>query len=558
MSAKLIDNDAFNLGLLKLNANQLKLMAPITSLDIYETANSTVFHPDGLFSTRIFGRMGEEGRDTTFAYIPLKTIIIHPVTYTRLVKIKGLYGEILTGKGYAIWNPQTKDFESSNDIDGQTGYQFFMSHWHELSPPRSQTTEGESSDLSTIRNQRVALFEKYREQSLIDNLLVMPAGLRDIEIDPLGRVKEGEINALYRRVLSIVNTIADTYAKDNDILNNARVSLQNTFNEIYDTIESMLKDKRGYLQSKWASRKIVNGTRNVISAMNSAQRKLGTDESVGPNDTIIGLWQTSRGALPITRPALKRFLLDDIFASVEGLVSLIDKKTLKLVQVNISSSAFDKWTTKEGLDKIINQQSVVPARAKPIEVDGYYLALVYRPKDKMVFKVFRDITELPEGFSKDDVYPITLVELIYLCNYKNWNKLKLFVTRYPVFEAGGEGSIYPSNLRVATTVKSDVRIELDENWEPINDGGHVAKAFPNFTVEQYIDSMVVHPYRVKGLNADYDGDTTSGNIVYSEESIKEVNAYLNTKEAYLDPAGGFRTSIGTDTLNLVLRNMTGT
>ena len=45
--------------------------------------------------------------------------------------------------------------------------------------------------------------------------------------------------------------------------------------------------------------------------------------------------------------------------------------------------------------------------------------------------------------------------------------------------------------------------------------------------------------------------------MYSEEAIVEINRTLHSREAYTDPAGGLRTSATTDTIALVMRNMTG-
>lgn len=42
----------------------------------------------------------------------------------------------------------------------------------------------------------------------------------------------------------------------------------------------------------------------------------------------------------------------------------------------------------------------------------------------------------------------------------------------------------------------------------------------------------------------------------TDEAVKEVNDYLNTKAAYVDPRGGLKASANISTVALVLRNMT--
>ena len=535
----------FNITLLKVDSATLKHITPVTTLDIFENAKSTNFHPDGLFSAEIFGRVGDDDRDTRFSYINLKTKILHPVVYFRLERLKRLYIGILSGKEYARWDEELKDFFPATELTGSTGYEFFLSRWDELVIPTGE---------SAVRNQRIELINKYKDRAILNHVIVLPAGLRDAEIDKSGRTVENEINAHYRRLIGISNTIGKTSKTDVSVLDTARYTQQLTFNEIYLEIENILTGKKGFLQRKWGSRAVFDGTRNVISAMEISNPDLDDDAYPDANDTVMGLWQASRGALPVTLHALNSGILNNIFGSVEGSVRLIDVKTLESEPVNVSPTTYDRWTTSEGLEKVINSQSMIELRAKPILVEGRYLALVYKPDKKKVFKIFTDINELPEWAHKKDVYPITYEELIYLSNYRHWNNLKVIGTRYPVL---GEGSTYPSNLFVRTTVKSEPRVELDENWEPMNAKENTAISYPDFNPEVYVDSMIVHPNRLAGLTGDYDGDMMSGNILYTEESIKAIDDFLDSREAYVDPAGGLKASAATDTVSLTLYNISG-
>lgn len=535
----------FNIKLLKLDPSQLRLLKPISSLDRFDGAGSSNFHESGLFSTEIFGRVGDDARDNTFAYIPLKTSILHPVVYQRLERLKRLYIGILSGKEYAVWDDVKKDFFRSDELDGETGYQFFMEHWNDL-----VFTKGDSE----IRKQRVALLDMFRGESVLSNVLVMPAGLRDAEIDNLGRTREDEINSHYQRLIGISNTIAKSTKADSEVLNTPRYALQQAFNLVYETIENMLSGKKGFLQDKWGARKIFDGTRNVISSMDISAPDLNSDNYPGPDDTVMGLWQVSRGALPVTIARLRQNILSNIFGDAEGSVRLVDTKTLEPEFVQISPQTYDRWTTTEGLEKVIGMQSMVGIRAKPVLVEGRYLTLVYKPKDRLVFKLFNDINELPKGAEKKDVHPITYEELIYLCNYQGWNDLRVVTTRYPVT---GEGSTYPSRVFVRTTVKTEARVELGMDWEEMDAEDNTAHVYPVFDPESYIDSSMVHPYRLSGLSGDYDGDMVSNNILYTQEAIEETDNYLNSPGAHIDPAGGLRASAAIDTTNLVMYNMTG-
>lgn len=55
----------------------------------------------------------------------------------------------------------------------------------------------------------------------------------------------------------------------------------------------------------------------------------------------------------------------------------------------------------------------------------------------------------------------------------------------------------------------------------------------------------------------FDGDTASGNVVYSDEAVAEVDLYLTKKRAYVGTDGRFTSSTAVSTVNLVAHNLTG-
>ena len=57
--------------------------------------------------------------------------------------------------------------------------------------------------------------------------------------------------------------------------------------------------------------------------------------------------------------------------------------------------------------------------------------------------------------------------------------------------------------------------------------------------------------------ATFDGDTCSADVVYTKNGLAEIKELLNDMSTYIDPRGGFRASASTDTVDLVLNNLTG-
>jgi hypothetical protein len=532
----------FNISITHVTNERVSTLRPVKSLDIFDGATAN-FHEDGLFSVSTFGRVGDERRDRQFGYVQLKVTVFHPIIYNALCALKALYRGILNSTDYAVWDDEIKDFVASDELLGQTGYSFFVKHW--LNIEYRETKSG-------IRQTRIELVKKYGKVALTDKILVLPAGLRDIEASDDGRKQQDPINDFYRRIISINNVISDTYYNDSEkSLDQSRRGIQRSFNDVYDTLQKMISGKRGFIQDKWASRKVFSGTRNVISAMDASSSDLKSPRSIKLTDTIVGLYQHAKAIEPVTKHLLSNGYLSRVFGVESGKALLTDPKTLKSGYITVNTDEFDRWNTEEGLSKVLNSFSDPSMRHKPVKIAGHYLGLIYLGDD-MSFRMFSDIDDLPEGLDRSSVSPITLCQLIYLSGYREWNRYPALITRYPVT---GLGSIYPSTVYVKTTIKSEVRKELGENWEPLGDD-YVAYEFPISAHPAFIDTMSPHLSRLAALGADFDGDTCSYTALYTEDSIAEITELLKNKAAFLRSSGGFRTSTTTDTVSLVLHNMT--
>jgi hypothetical protein len=530
----------FNVSILELTAQKLMGLRPITSLDSFDGITQN-YHPDGLYSTLIFGRPGDAVRSRRYSYIDIKVPIFHPVIFNILLKLKRLYGGILAGNEYAKWDEEKSDFVRSDVLDGETGFHFFLQHWEKIVFTHTD---------SETRTESIQAIEKYKRIATTTKVLVMPAGLRDIERGPDGRVVEDEINLMYRQLLSISNTISDAAIRSNpEIIDRARFKLQKTFNNIYELFERMMFGKNKLILDKWAARRIMNGTANVITSMNTGVAILGNEGNIGFNNTAVGIFQTMKGLEPIALYQLKTGFLSKVFPAQGMPALLVHKRTLRLESVILKPKYFDRWQTNEGLKKVINSFRDETLRDKPLEIGEHYMGLIYKGPDR-TFKIFQDINELPKNRSKEHVYPLTFCELMYLSGYLKWNKHPVYVTRYPIT---GVGSIYPSMTYVKTTTDSETRTELGDDWEPIS-SEHVAYEFP--VPGPYVKSMAPHPAKLAKLGADFDGDTTTCNFVYADESMSEVANFLQTRSAYVGTDGRFISSTDVSTVALTMYNLT--
>lgn len=528
----------FNIELLTLTNGELNSLKPVRSLDIFE-GSSKNFHPDGLFSQAIFGRPGEERRQAAFSYLDIKVQIFHPVIYRALTDMKRMYAEIISGKTYAVFDDEIKDFVKSDVLTGQTGFHFFLENWQKI------VFETRNSDRRALY---IELVRKYKMTCMTDKIVVMPAGLRDYEIDANGRESENEINNFYRKLLAVSNSIAPQVVKSNPAqINAARNTLQQTFNDLYTYLEGSVEGKHRLMMGKWATRSIRNGTRNVITTMETLSESLESVANVGYNDTVVGLYQVAKAVVPVTMYKLRNNFLPKVFPGPNSPVFLVNKKTLKKEAVTLPPSVYDHYMSDDGIETVITMYGEESLRHKELEINGYWLGLIYR--DGKSYKFFQDIDELPANFDKKNVKPITYTELIYEALYKDIRNFIGYVTRYPVT---GFGSIYPSYIFLKPTVKTEILQELGDDWQPT---GNVAPQFP--TKSSFFNAMSPHPSKLAGLTADFDGDMCSLNIVYTEEAVAEGRKLMNDRRYYVTIDGKPAHSIDTDTVRYLMAGMTG-
>jgi hypothetical protein len=194
--------------------------------------------------------------------------------------------------------------------------------------------------------------------------------------------------------------------------------------------------------------------------------------------------------------------LNNVFLGPNSPAQLVDKKTLKKVSVTLKPEYYDSWMTNEGIEKVITSFSEESIRHTPLEINGYYLGLIYKGPDK-TFKLFQDIDDLPKNFSRENVFPITFCELLYLSVFNHSGRYPCFVTRYPI---AGEGSIYPSYCYLKTTNKYEVRRELGFDWGS-NQSGNTAYQFP-IPGSTFFNSLAPSSAHLGKLTADFDGDST--------------------------------------------------
>jgi hypothetical protein len=259
-----------------------------------------------------------------------------------------------------------------------------------------------------------------------------------------------------------------------------------------------------------------------------------------------------KAMLPVTIYNLKSKFLSKVFTSSDTPSLLCNKSTLKSERVVCSALEYNRWNTTEGLEKQITYYSENTIRHSKIVIDGnYYIGLCYKGHDN-TFKLIHGIDELPDDIDEKLCTPITYTELFYSAIYNIANNYPVYVTRYPIT---GVGSVYPSKVYLKTTIDYESRYELGDDWNILGDN-YVARQFP-ITGSDFFNSIAPHSSKLKGMGGDFDGDTCSATILYTDESIDEVNRFLKDKSCYVNSSGNLTYDTNTDTVQYVLKTLTG-
>lgn len=526
----------FNIDLLILDKKTASMLQPVTKTNIF-TSKTQNFEPDGLFSTSIFGQVGSDARNNTFGYIDLHIDVFHPLLFQHVSTLRSFYKDIMMGKKYAKYDKTIKDLVPATIDDGETGFTYFVN----ILP--SIKLEGNGSDQ---REFKIKLLNMYKDNTgMVNKWLVLPAGMRDYTVDESGKASEDEVNDIYRKLISttnILNSIKITPSNEYTI-DGIKVKIQLLVNELYEHYRGLLDGKNKFILGKFAKRAVVNGTRNVITPSISNITNIDQENKITADDTIVGLYQYTRGIAPIAMNKIHTTFINKFLSPETTTGKLVDMKTLKTKLVNVNVKKRDEWTTLEGLDETIGKLEQEELRHLPIVIDGNYLCLVHDRNN--VITIIEDTNNMDESFEPKFIRPITYYEMIYISIYDIRNKYPAFLTRYPV---AGLGGVYPSKLYVRTTENPrTVTVKMGSTERTMYE-------FPKLG-QPTVSSLSPSPSHIERLTADYDGDTVSLNILYTDDSIKEINDMLDDKKFYITPDGDITYSIVSDTLKYVVGYM---
>lgn len=441
------------------------------------------FTEDGLFSTKIFGDVGSKERMRLNGRIELNTQILHPLVWIGITSMSSLHKRILTSQAKAKWDSTIGDFVESED--GSTGFNFFIDKLDKI-----KFTNPNNSDLREFKIKLTQISDK--SLLLLDNAIVLAAGLRDYSIDKNGKPSQDEVNDYYRSIINTSAMISDndptTYNAYTDAL---RIKLQEAVVKIYLHSLSILTGKRGLVQAHMMSKTVRYATRNVITADNSIIGELGKGNHLRFNSMSVGLYQYAKAINPI---ALYRItnIFNKIF-HIDKTVSVFDMSTMTSERIKVDNKTYDTYTTAKGLNSYLNKFADNEFAKQAVGSNKYPYILIL-DKDNVITLIYT-----LDNIDKEEykyLRPATNMEVLFIALAPEYDKYYATTSRYPVVSQGGTFPVMPN-------IKPTINMR-----EVTVDDGIVSTVVNNYPdMASYIyDSLSPHHSRLGRSNADYDGD----------------------------------------------------
>ena len=494
-----------NLNLLFPNDKYVKYMSEVKSSKLF---NGNEIHKEGLYSEEVFGPVGSEMRMSKFGYINLYSPIIHPLIYSTIISLSNVYKKVAEGKKYVIL--KNGEYIDSDEDNGSTGYTFFLSTFKQL-----KFEKGDSSE----RNEKITFLDMHPITNY-DKLLVYPCGLRDFSLDRHGNIKEHEMVEYYTKILSVSNMVKEYKSLGSDV-DDIFVKMQNLACELYDYLFSLIDGKNKVIGKNFVSRYVDHGTFNVYTSTPVVIENMDDDINVG--DTQLGILQYIKGIDPIAKYCLDKFVGERCF-SIDSNKARLFTKDFKTEYIDVDNKARELWTTQRGMDTIFNMAYKDEFLNSTVIINDHY-PLVIESNDKEVI-IHTDSESIPEGV---EVRGITYGEILFymLIIDDDHKKYPAAMTRHPV---AGPNSIFITGVKLNTTTKSKNRLVY------IKDETEFVKRIINTPIPGYNYMMGFTPPlgRLSGAGADFDGDKGLTRILFTEESMNELNVFMNSVPYYVN------------------------
>ena len=528
-----LDTDRF------IKANELK---PITNPVFFD--RDGIPSQDGLLSNEIFG-ITKDDRTTIFSYVNLAgESFMHPLAYKTWCRLDGNVKLCAYEMGTFRLDKETGKLIS--DPKGETGLKFLKKILPKIDFKRTASAK---------RGIKIDFLEKFKDKLFTDNLIVIPAGYRDVETDQT-RIGVGEINKLYDSIIRDVNALKESEDYGLSINGSIRGRIQDNLVAIYDWIcfgrfngvdsqASGLAKKLGLIRRAGMKKSFDWGARLVICTQNLRVEDLD-DLEVDVDEIGLPLTALCANFFPYMVYWIRKWF-EKNFNDIKFTRTIdVDSKDKDLVNSEIQDwrLVYSDERIKKELDRFMHGlgNRFVPIEA-PVtdEFIAHYRKQVKRP-NATPYLILKGINlgtkELAKKYKNGEVpdvnsYPITerpltWCDLIYQAAKDIAKDKMTLITRFPMDSYWNQ---FPAKIKVLSTIDN----------EPLIIGNTLYEEYPKIrkedlftnTSSKFMDIALPNNARLDSFGGDFDGDTISSKVPYSIEASEELYSAIKDKKHYI-------------------------
>ena len=524
-----VHNTPMRIGLCTDKVIEMNRFRQVTTAVMFE--KGSVPHEGGLFSYEIFGSSPQERRKRC-GYIDLKRKFFHPYIFEALCEVMQKAKLVSAGKG--VWKIEDGDLvqvaEGEEGYDPfATGIRWLVNHFHDLKFTKND---------SYTHNEYVDLLESCTDDEIfITKYPVIPVFYRDANFS--GHKRDiPDINDMYKKVIQYANALrAPSLAQ---FSNNTEFMIQTALVTIRRYGQSLVQGKRGFMKQFVIGKTTAYGARSVIT-------EPITSGAQTPSDLMIDLFHSGfpiATCCSMAYPFIEHWIIDFFSREFETrerkqiLVRNPDTGEMELKFERVGDVM--AFYNPSYIEKKVNQfMETYGNQFEPIKIpmaDGSssYMLFTGRP------------------YSKDPKNPaapptarraMTWTDLLYLAcvNTLEFGGKMAYITRYPLEDYFGT---FPSMIRVTST----------EEHEPMTINGvnypfypKVVPGMPQDEVStKFVETVTMDNMYLKGLGGDYDGDTISEKVCFTEEANDEAFAIMNDAKHFVSISGSITRTIGNE------------
>lgn len=493
---------------------------------------------DGLLSNEIFG-ITKDDRTTIFAYIDLAgEYFLHPLAYKIWSRLDSNVKLCVYEMDTFVYDPEKGKLKS--DPKGETGLKFLMK--------LIKTVDFKKTG-SSKREVKINFLEKYREKLFMKDVVVIPAGMRDVNTEADGKVGVGEINKLYNAIIRDAKALQESDDYGLSLNGTLRGRIQDNIVKVYnwfifgrdpltgaDAQASGLSRKLGLIRRAGMKKSFDWGSRLVICTQNLRKEKL-SDLDVDLDSIGLPLAAVCANLFPYMLYWIRNWFSNRL-SDVQSL-TVYNTKTKKLEQTKIDSwqTVYSDERIKKEIGRFMHGMSnrFVPIEApiiNPAKGTNYYLQFKgYNvPNEDIAKKLIND------QMSKESFHlnsrPLTWCDLIYMAAMEVTKDKMTLITRFPMDSYYNQ---FPAKIKVISTIET----------EPILVWNTFYKKYPKITLadinqnssNHFVDVALPNNVRLGSIGGDFDGDTVSSKVPYSIEANDELYKAINAKIHYIGFGG---------------------